>query len=120
MQRHCQRRSARVTLGIAAIVALATVGCSSSPSSPASKTTPADQVDPLRRQNTSYLLSIGWEKDQAVCVSRLVKADLEALLTAPDGSDAPTKKPEFAEFADAVRSCLRKDANLSSTTVPAG
>ena len=116
MQRHQPRRSAQVAASLALAAVLFVGACSSSPADHP----PTTKVDPLPRENTSYLLSIGWEKGQAVCVSRLVKVDLEALLSAPDGSAAPTKKPGYEAFADAVRTCLRKDTGLSSTTVPAG
>ncbi len=120
MQRHHPRRSAHVAASLALVAMLLLGACSSSPSSSPADQTPTTKVDPLPRVNTAYLLSIGWEKGQAVCVSRLVTVDLKALLSAPDGSAAPTKKPGFDAFADAVRTCLRQDTGLVSTTVPAG
>ena len=81
MQRHHPRRSAQVAASLALAALLLLGACSSSPGEP----TPTTKVDPLPRENTTYLLSIGWEKGQAVCVSRLVKVDLKGLLSAPDG-----------------------------------
>ena len=120
MPHHYAQRSARFGCGLALITLSFLGACSSSPSSSDSGQTASTKVDPLPCENSAYLLSIGWEKDQAVCVSRLVKVDLEELLSAADGSAVPTEKPGFDGFADAVRTCLRKDADLSSTTVPAG
>ncbi|CAN5635694.1 hypothetical protein BH10ACT1_BH10ACT1_26410 [soil metagenome] len=111
-----RRRSVAGVL-LALVLATGLAACSSSDSG-GSKA--ADTATALRRQNRAYLLSISWEREQADCVSRQTHVDLEALLSGSDASDVPTEKPDYEDFASAVRSCIRKDTALSTTTVPPG
>lgn len=76
--------------------------------------------NPTRASNEAYLLKIGYEKEQAACVSRRVKVDLEQLLSAPDGANDITKKVGYDAFAAATRSCIRADSGLTTTIVPPG
>lgn len=118
----CDRRTRTrrhlVAMALAALTLTSGLGaCSSSASDRAGSD---DSTTALRRQNRAYLLSISWEPEQADCVSRETKVDLEALLSGSDASDVPTEKPGYEDFASAVRSCIRKDTALSTTTVPPG
>lgn len=112
MQAHQPLRRPR--WGAAIVTAALLMGCSSS-SGGDSRT-----EDPIRQANRAYLLEIGYEKGQAACVSRNVNVDLEQLLSGSDGSDKPTEKAGFEQFATATRTCIEQDPGLTTSTSPPG
>ncbi|QXC61666.1 hypothetical protein KSP35_02115 [Aquihabitans sp. G128] len=120
-----RRRRAGRTLALAvalAVPATALAACSSGSGSDGARAdAPAAARSAARRKaNEAYLLSIKWEQDQAECVSRKTSVDIADLLSGTDGSGLPTEKPGFDDFATAVRTCIRQDTALSTTTVPPG
>ncbi len=121
-----RRRRRWSTASAVAVSAALTVlaACSSTPSE-TDAGSDAGEVQPLGRReveeaNRAYLLELGYEEEQARCVSRKVTVDLEQLLSGSDGGGKPTEKPGFDEFADATRSCIAADAELTTTTAPTG
>lgn len=117
------RRRSRVAAVLATATIALLVGCSSSASDGGSGDgegigtvrRPAD----VRAANEAYLLEIGYQADQATCVSRAVTVDLEALLSGSDG-EKPTDRPGFDQFAAATKRCIEADPGLTTTTAPTG
>lgn len=107
------RRTRRALAAAAATVLLLAGACSGSSDDPA----PA--ADPRQATNEAYLLDIGYERQQARCVSEAVSVDLEELLSGADGARTPTDKPGFEEFEQATKACIEADAELTTTTAPA-
>lgn len=119
------RRSALASgLLAAGLAATALAGCSSSPAEDGAGDTAAigtaRQPAASRTANEAYLLEIGYQAEQATCVSRAVTVDLRVLLSGTDGGDKPTDRPGFDQFAAATKRCIEADDALTTTTAPTG
>lgn len=98
------------------------VGCSSSPSDGGGGR--SGDIGTARRPaaaaaNEDYLLELGYQPDQATCVSDAVTVDLRELLSGTDGAD-PTERPGYDQFAAATKRCIQADSALTTTTAPTG
>lgn len=104
-------RRTRWTLAVVVVSLGLTGACSGSSDDP-------PDADPRRATNEAYLLDIGYEQQQARCVSGKVTTDLEELLSGAEGAGVPSDKPGFEEFEAATRACIEADAELTTTTAP--
>ena len=112
MQRHHRPALRRLALlGVAASMLLG--ACSSSDGGGDDAPSPAE----LQRRNRAFLIErANFDEEQADCVSRNVTEDLRTLLSKGSGDSDLTKKAGYEEFAAAVRTCVRQDESITTTT----